>query len=360
MVAQLTVNSVTSTTATLGITGIPAGGSAEVEISDNPRFAGIVTRQNYTTSPQTVSGLNQGGTYFARAVGKSSGGVYEEYGATVSFYNPITTTPNTATAAIMVTPAIIVPPEPIMTVVSAGALAGYPATNLLRDDPNMQLVGTSGSITFQHSGAPIDTVALLGTAYDETAAWSIHGGATQAAAEGGAPAFTLASSQFRASANLNGNRQAGFHGLARFATPQSYPWWNIRFTGGSQQGQFLSTYLVAGLARTAKNISADKVEQPLDLGGIDRVRDGTADRVYGHRMRRVDFEISLLTEMQWETQYGDLWRKIGLNEPVLVVPNSKSGAFLHDRILYGTVAQSRATNVMAPRTTHGFSVESLI
>src|SRR5207245_2485388 len=117
---------------------------------------------------------------------------------------------------------------------------------------------------------------------------------------------------------------------------------------------------VVGLARTAKNIAADKVESPLDYGALDRTRDGIPDRRYGWRGRRVDFEIAFMTEAQWETQFADLRSKIGLIDPVLVVPNTRAGVFLHDRILFGPISAQRATQPYTPRFTQGLTVDSLI
>ena len=75
-------------------------------------------------------------------------------------------------------------------------------------------------------------------------------------------------------------------------------------------------------------------------------------------MRRVEFDISMMTEAQYELAYGDLHRFE--NEAVLVVPNSKTGAFLHDRILFGDLRGSRTVNPFTPRYTRSFTIESLI
>ena len=360
MPTELTISNVTATSASVAIAGIPAGGSVLLMISDNPRFDGLVSWRTLTATPFALSGLNQTGTYYLRARGITAGGVYEAWGKTVGLYTPLAIARDTAPAAVLVTPAIIVPPEPIIAITSVTAVAGYPASNMVNDDPSLMFVSLgSSNFTIETAGAPIDTIAVLDTNFAEDITWQVAGGATAAQAEGGAPAYLSPVQQFGASAQLTQRR--GYHGLMRLSALQSHRFWNVRVVAGSVAGGMSAIrYCVIGRARTAKNIAADKLESPLDLGSIDRGRDGTADRVFGHRMRKVDFEISMLTEMQWETQFADLWQKIGLNEPVLVVPNAKTGAFLHDRILYGTLAAQRSTNVVAPRFTQGFSVESLI
>ena len=262
----------------------------------------------------------------------------------------------------MVSPALIVPPEPILALNAANATPGYPSSNLLRDDPQLSFVSAGyTSLSFETAGAPMDTFAILDTTASESATIGVTGGNTLAEVAGGNPQYAFSAAKFRASSNLP--QRPGYHSLIRLPAPQAYRFWRIDCAfgdGDARQNQFQARYLVAGLARTAKNISADRIEAPLDLGSIDRNRAGGPDRVWGHKMRKIDFEISVMREMQWETQFADLWRKIGLSEPVLVVPNSRNNAFLHDRILFGTVAASRNTMVNSPLYTQAFSVESLI
>ncbi len=154
--------------------------------------------------------------------------------------------------------------------------------------------------------------------------------------------------------------------MIRLAAPRSEQFWRIFFYdndtgyGFPPGGVFTIQYGVVGLARTAKNIAADKVEQAIDYGSLERGRDGTPDRRYGLRARKVEFEIALMTEAQWETQFSDLRQLIGLTDPALVVPNTRASAFLHDRILYGPLASSRASHPYASRFSHQFSIDSLI
>lgn len=376
MSSVLTVSAITATGCTIAFTNMPGGGSVEIQIADNPEFRGLVSWNRYTVTPTGVGGLNQLGTYYARGRTVTGGGALGAWGATVGFYTTAGVAWSTAPQNVLLSPGLVVPPVPILNIVETtnAAVAGYPMTNLLRDDPNLIAIATpwaSGTgtdqvaIDFDTAGGPIDTIALLDANFPETVLIQVLASTTAARRAAGnsdipGGAFT-GPTYTRASANLPQRR--GYHALIRSAVPVALPYWRVYVyvpTGTWRQGQFMARYLVAGLARTSKNITTDKTETPLDLGAMDRTRGGGPNRVWGFKMRKIDFEISVMSEMQWETQYGDLWRKIGLSEPVLIVPNSKTGAFLHDRILYGTVTQQRATQVNSPIFTHGFSCESLI
>lgn len=356
MPVTLALGTVVSTNVNVGVTGA-GGASFSLQVADNPRFEGLAPMRAVSVANGgsiNIPGLNPGGTYFAR--GRLPG---EDWGNVIGFTTPASGSWNTAAQAVQVAPAIVVVPEPIVSIQVTGQNPGYPAANLLNDDPSLVTEVTS-LIYVETTGAPIDTIALLDTTAGEDMIIYIASAPTFADVSTGANSTVHSNNAlFRASANLPQRR--GYHGLWRLGAASTHRWWRFQITGGGiMNATLLMRYLVMGRARTAKNIASDKLESPLDLGSIDRGRDGTADRVFGHRMRKVDFEIAMLNEMQWETQFGDLWRKIGLNEPVLVIPNTRSGAFLHDRILYGTLAAHRAVNHMAPRFTQSFSIESLI
>ena len=117
-------------------------------------------------------------------------------------------------------------------------------------------------------------------------------------------------------------------------------------------------HLIMGQNRVSKNHALEKIETPAPFTSSERKRSGIVDRVRGMPMRKVDFELQMLTEAQYETIYGDLWRLE--NEPVLVVPNSKSGAFLHDRILFGDLTGGRTVNPSSPRYNRQFTINSII
>lgn len=334
----------------------------DTQISTRPDFNFVVSplyTGNYA-SGMTFQYLVQSTLYFIRQrERRSSDGAVLPWTPTIPVWTPLNTAPTTTPAAVMVTPAIIVAPEPASWTANS---AISPASNLATDSPIEQWTGFSaggGWIQADTSGAPIDTIALLDTNLPAGTQWQITATDTLANITS-APSFNSGFLPFHASANLTGRR--GYHGLYRAASPQAYRYWRITL-GGTETppyGMALATYAVLGLARTAKNIAADKTEAALDYGSLDRTRDGIPDRRSGFRGRRVEFEIALMTEAQWETQFSDIRNKVGLTDPVLVVPNMRSGAFLHDRILYGPLATNRATHPFAPRFTQQLSVESLI
>jgi hypothetical protein len=117
-------------------------------------------------------------------------------------------------------------------------------------------------------------------------------------------------------------------------------------------------HIAVGLNRKSKNHALEKTETPLNLGSKERTRSGNPDRVQGLKMRRVEFDLAWLTETQSETLYHEIgsW----LDEPVFVVPNSKAGAFLHDRMLYGDLKTIRTVQPSSLHYTRTFGVESLI
>lgn len=361
MSTTLTITGITATTCSIAFTNLPGGGTVEIQIADNPSFFGLVSFKTYAATPAGIVGLNQRGTYYARGRTVTAGGALGAWGAIEGIRTSDGVAWITAPQNTLVSPAIIVPPEPVLAIATeVGSVAGYPASNLLRDDPNLVWAASSGAGTYmvlKTAGQPIDTFALL-DCNSSAPQLQIVCASTMADAINNTGDAVDHGSYSIASANLP--QRPGYHFLIRIAAPTTKRFHLFNVVGTLLQGQLQARYAVVGLARTAKNITTDKTETPLDLGSIDRTRSGGPNRVWGQKMRRSEFEISVMTEMQWETQFGDLWRKIGLSEPVLVVPNSRTGAFLHDRILFGTVAQQRATNVNSPIFTHGFSVESLI
>lgn len=366
MSTTLTITGITATACSIAFTNLPGGGTVEIQIADNPDFRGLVAINAYAATPAAIAGLNQRSSYYARGRTVTSGGVYGAWGATEGFRTSDGAAWDTAPQNILISPAILVCPEPILEM-SANEVAGWPETNLLRDDPQlMWMVAQAGAgpytatVHIRTLGQPIDTFALLGTNAPEASTLQIKGTTTMARALASDWDYSGAANAFRASANLP--QRPSYHHLTRLVAPLNHKVWTLIISSANpfSMGRFQALYLAVGLARTAKNITTEKTETPLDLGSIDRTRSAGPNRVWGFKMRKADFEISVMYEMQWETQFADLWRKIGLSEPVLVVPNSRTGAFLHDRIMFGTVSQQRATNVNSPIFTQAFSVESLI
>ena len=201
---------------------------------------------------------------------------------------------------------------------------------------------------------PVNTIALLMSNAPEATTVQVKAGNTTATTD-----YTATTVAFRASANLAA--RPGYHALIQLPSAQSYPYWrvNINLPAGFT-GPFHLEHAVFGLNRTTKNHSIDKSESPLDLGSYERGRSGIPQRQQGLRGRRVEFEISMLNQTQFETNYGDLPRRVGATSPVLVVPNAKSGAWLHDRILYGVLVSGKATNPASPVFTRSFTIDSIL
>ena len=202
-------------------------------------------------------------------------------------------------------------------------------------------------------GDPVDTIALLQTNAPEASTIAVDAGDTLDVNK-----YSYGPIPFRASPALPG--RPGYHSLMRLPAAQSYRYWHIRVTAPVFGGHFEAQQLVLGLNRATKNHSVDKAESVVDYGTLERTRAGNPVRTLGARHRRVDFDISMLTEAQFEANYADLDWRVGQTEPLLVVPNSKAGSFLHDRILYGPMRGGKIVNPASPRYTRGFTIESII
>jgi hypothetical protein len=250
-------------------------------------------------------------------------------------------------------------PEKVVSWSDGGnGLAGNPVTNLGYDGPvsfvSKQAAANVHTIIAEIGGAPIDTIALLNSNATHDATVTVKAGSTAAAADYTA----MTAVAFRASAALPG--RPGYHALLRLPAPQKYRYWRIEITTPNFGRHFEIQHAVFGLNRSTKNHSVDLTETGVDLGTLDRTRGGNPVRTIGARLRRVDFDISVMTEAQFETAYRDLDWLVGQTDPVLVVPNSRANAFLHDRILYGALRGGRSANVASPRWTRTFTVESII
>jgi hypothetical protein len=365
------INSRTSTTiaVVLGARTPASYDLIQFQYSTRPDFSfGMAPLADFATAAAiTLQSLNQGNTYFVRAREKASAsGALGPWCATMQVYLPLATSQDLTSQAVLLRPAIVVVPEPVtwgFASTPGGIISGYPIDNLASDSPAEQTWFTPGMIYFDTAGQPIDTIALLGTNIPAGVLWRAEGYPSAADRTAGTNIVTTSGDlQFQCSANLPG--RAFYHGLIRLAAPSTATSWRLTFaaaTGSFPPASVIAAMFgVVGLARTARNISADKVESPLEYGALDRTRDGIPDRRYGWRGRRVEFEIALMTEAQWETQFSDLSRKIGLIDPVLVLPNTRAGTYLHDRILYGPLTQQRGTLPYSPRFTQGFTIDSLI
>lgn len=350
---------VTTTSIQIGSNAPSMAGFVNVDIQYGTRPDFIYSIAPIITVPKaatyTFSNLNRAQTYFFRERGVDSGELRGPWSNTLQ----MSTLPGVDSvpgfSSVLIQPAIVVVPIKTNGFVT-GSLTGYPNEAMLDGSPSTgwraTLVANSFTMQFYAGGALMDTVALLDTNLPEAATWRIKlislDGTTVLADSG-----TIA---FRASPNLPGRR--GYHGFYRFGQAYSVGRVDITLTATLPANIVHVTHLVAGLARVTRNYSEINL-QPFDLGQLQRQRDGSPVGVPGFRGRRVDFTISALTETQHETAYADLADRVGLDQPVFIVPNSKSGLYLHDRLLYGPLLSTRAAGARL-RYDRQFSVESII
>lgn len=345
------------------------GGGYDMQIAARPDFSFCVCPSWYIAgNPGNyyMTGLNQDATYYARVRNRGADGYIYDWSPTFAFRTGHSVDRDTAPAAVMIEPALFVLPEPIMAVApNIDEVPGFPSSNLLRDSPvacRLKVDPAQPAAWFIHtSGAPIDTLALLQTNMPADAIFRVYALADYADYQtNGLNNRQVYEGPARISPGLPG--RPGYHMLARLPAPiAGKKLWLILFIAGVKDvtgGILEATYLVVGRNRASKNHSVEKTETPTPLTSSERKRSGMVDRTKGLPMRKVDFELQLLSEMQYETIYGDLWRHEG--EPVLVIPNTKAGAFLHDRILFGELSGGRIVNPTSPRYNRSFTINSVI
>ncbi len=359
MPIAMTLGATTATTQVLNFAGY-TGASIEIQYAPREDFDFCVA-PSFTiaaAATHTLQVLNQASTYYVRSR-EIIAAVPGPWVATQAFRTSLTTAQTTTPAAVMITPAMIVVPNPVLAWAADNVVAGYPVANLGLDAPVAWRSSHATVHAFNVTMAPetIDTIALLMSNAPEAATVTIKA-SNVAANVAGAPSYSVVGSAFRASANLPG--RYGYHGLFRLASPQAYTFWRVEITCAAPGALFHLEHAIFGLNRSSKNYSLDKSEAPLDFGSLERGRSGVPIRSRGARGRRIDFDLSRMSEAQNETIYQDLGRKVGLTDPVLVVPNSKTGAFLHDRIAYGALTSMRTVNDASPIFTRSFSVESIL
>lgn len=356
------VSSSTATTVTLALTSLAADGTVEIQVSTRPDFKNCVCPIQTgwpLSTPAVVAGLTQDTPYYVRARSRRASGVAEDWSSIQPFRTSLTTGPDLSTAAVLISPAMLVVPAPILEWTGDNDVAGYPCLNLGFDAPvpwrsSSSLTNTVASFLARMAPQPVNTIALLMSNAPESATVQIKAGNSTATTD-----YTSSTVSFRASANLAGC--PGYHALVQLPAAQSYPYWrvNIAFAAGLT-GPFHLEHAVLGFNRSSKNHSVDKVEQPMDLGSYERSPLGIPKRMAGLRGKKVDFDISMMNQLQFETLYGDLPRLVGNTQPVLVVPNTKAGSFLHDRILYGVLTGGKAVNNASPVFTRSFTVDSIL
>lgn len=359
------ITGITDTNAVVPISNYGADGTVDLQISTRQDFQFCVCPiYNFARADNlSLAGLNQQTTYWLRARNRAASGAIEDWSNVEAFRTTDRQAQVTTPATVMIQPAMLILPEKVIDASAAGTLAGFPVDNLFRDSPvAWRSTGDAGvtrtfTLYLRTAGQPVDTLALLNTNLPETALISVSGGPTQAAAGGNAPDFTTAAVQARASAWLPS--RSGFHALHPLGATRRSIWYRIAITMATTPANMIHVeHLVIGLNRVTKNIGGEKTETPSSLTTIERKRSGIPDRVLGLPMRKVDFEIDVMTEAQFEQAYGQLWRRD--NEPVFAIPNSKAGAFLHDRMLYGDLSGGRVSTSTPLRFSRGFTINSLI
>lgn len=357
----LSLNTQTYNYVTLNIANMAADGTLEMQAAIRPDFKNCVCPIAVgipRSSPYAFLGLTQNTPHYFRVRSRRASGVAEDWSPVFGAKTSLSANPDLSTPAVLISPAMIVVPVPILEWIGDSDVPGYPCSNLGFDAPvpwRMILSGgTTASFLARMSPQPIDTIALLMSNAPETATVQVKAGNTTATTD-----YTGTSQAFRASANLTG--RPGWHSLIKLPTPQTYPYWRVTVTIASALSPpFHLEHAIFGLNRASKNHSVDKTEQPLDLGAYERNRAGIPSRMLGLRGKKVDFEISMVNQLQFETLYADLPRLVGTTSPVLVVPNSKTGTWLHDRILYGVLTGGKAVNPASPVYSRSFTIDSIL
>lgn len=354
----LSLSAVTATTASVAVTGLAADGTLQLQYSARHDFKGCPSPKIEglaRSSPISLVGLNQDAAYYVRARSKRADNTLEDWSTVLGFRTPVSTPPTTTPASVMIEPALIGIPHPVLAWSADDEVAGFPVTNLGVDAPVAWRSSSGHAFTADVGYQPVDTIALLASNLPEGATVTVHGDDTDPSST---PDYSYGPVAFRASANLAG--RYAYHGLIQLPEVKTYRFWRVEISATLFSDILHLEHAVFTKAIETKNYSTGKSEVAVDMGGLDRTRTGNPIRSTGLRMRRVDFQIAMLTEEQFETKYGDFRRRVGLTDPVLCVPNMKSNAFLHDRILYGAIVDGREVNPVSPRFTRQFVIESLI
>jgi hypothetical protein len=352
----IALNARTATSLTIAITAGGGETAFDLELNREPDFASDDSfyLSGLAAGNTAVQGLPSDTPWFVRSR-KTNGGV-----------GPWTATLLAATSApaapagyvgFSILPAILAVPEPIDYIACAQADVGSDPYNLLDDDPQatMRATNNAPAIVFHTAGRSVDTLALMGTLSGPTATWRIRAAGTQANLTA-APAYDTGAVTFHASSNLG--RRPFYHGFHRLGAAVTHEWWRIDMANANAPS-FIARNLIIGLARQSVNYSRGAGQSPVDLGTMGRNRFGTPDRAKGWRGRTLDFELSWLTEAEYEAKWRDLDQLVGTTDPVFVLPNPKANAYLHDRMGFGDVTQMRAENVRSSRYVKSLEIRSI-
>lgn len=251
---------------------------------------------------------------------------------------------------------VVVPADVMGLGVTFGAgcaqRAGFPPSNLLRDDPQATFQSIADAtiaqtFSFQTSGELIDTLALLGTMANDDMNWDIYSKQD----EGDAYTARAVFIPFRCSPTLGKRRS--YHALHRLAAPVTHRFWQINVGGASRH--FLARNLVVGLTRESKNAAVGAQQTTADQSTVVRTRFGGLDSVSGWMGRGQSFDISWLDEAEYHTKWSMLPTMVGKRVPVLAIYNSKRNFALNDRIGYGPLTSIRGENIRASK--YSLSVE---
>lgn len=364
MTIALTATPTGPTSGSLALANIGANtGAIEVQYGAREDFQFCVAPVFTVAAAATiaVANLNQAAQYFFRVRENFNDNTVGDWSNVYGITTPLGTARVLLPPGLSVAPAWIVPPATVLAWTSQSERAGYPARALGRDNPAAVFAATTASnvasFEMQTGGEPVDTIALLDTNIPESATIVVKAAATLAAVRS-SPAYVTTAAAFRASPNMPG--RLGYHGIIRLPAPQSYPFWRVEVTAAVPGGVVVITYAVVGLARVGFNISAGAGESMTDLGSITRDRTGLPDRTVGIVGRSSSFTISLMTDEQFETIFGGFARRAGITRSMLVVPNSKAGPLLHDRLLYGPLRSFELSKPYSRKVTLSVECDSLI
>lgn len=352
MALTLTVTTRFSSGITLAWSGAGANDTQfQVEVNRAEDFASDDSlTATYPGSSVTLGGMPASTPWWCRV--RPVGGAWSNVILTSTF--PVAL--NTTYTGFSIGKALMVIPESIANLTAIGLIAGYPISNLKRDDPASTARFATGTFTidFDTAGVPIDVIALLGTLANDTAQWRITGDFT-AANRGTGGAYDSGFVSFRCSPTL-GVRTV-YHALQQLDAPSSASYWRI--TVNHSAPQFIIRNLVVGLARKSVNPSKGLGSSSLDQGNAQRTRFGTADRAYGWRGRAVDFEMSWIKEAEFQAKWSDMMTRVGRTLPVLAIPNSARNVHLNDRIAYGFMTAQHDENVQSFYHTKTVEIDSI-
>jgi len=352
------VNNIAATTFQPTIGNLAADGTHEYQLSARADFNWCVAPiiEEAASVAPLFTGLNAGSLYYFRARAKRADDTREDWSNVLAMRTLDGAARDISPAPVMIQPAMLVVPATPLSITGLDEDPGFPAANVLHDGPTIwqsSRDNTTSELRLEMGDVDIDTIAVLGTNLSETASIRIFAGSTTGYGD-----FDSGNLTFRASPNLPMRR--GFHGIVELPSVERHRYWRIQLIDDRQPRSIVAQHLIMGLNRVSKNHAVEKVETPVDLSTFSRNVLGNPIRSRRARLRRVDFDIAVMKEADFETKYGDLYHLVGTSDPVLCVPNSKGGAFLHDRILYGPIVGGRAVNVASPYYTRTFQIESII